>query len=123
MSEVGRDSPKGPDSTRLGLAFRRQQKGISLEQIAEATKIGVRSLRAIETEEFKKLPGGIYSTSYIRQYARAIDVDELQILGLYYSVMRLSPPESSQVNPSGSEGRFVRRLWRRHTSAVLGSST
>jgi len=51
----------------LGLATIRQNRGISLAQIAELTKISVRSLEAIERGEFSKLPGGIYNTSYIRQ--------------------------------------------------------
>lgn len=71
----------------LELASKRQEKAISLQQISESTKIGIRSLEAIEAGEFQKLPGGVYSTSYIRQYARAIQFDESQILSLYYSVM------------------------------------
>ena len=121
MSQVERDSPEEKDRTNLGLACRRRRKAISLEQIAEETKIGLRSLQAIETEEFKKLPGGIYSTSYIRQYARAIDFDESQILALYYSVMGLNSNPQEAEKPDSDE-RFVSRLLR-HTSAVLGSST
>jgi len=68
----------------LGLAAIRKNRGISLEQIAETTKIGVRSLDAIERGDFQKLPGGIYSTSYIRQYARAIDYDESALLEFYH---------------------------------------
>ena len=68
----------------LGLATIRTNRGISLEQIAETTKIGVRSLKAIERGDFQKLPGGIYSTSYIRQYARAIDYDESALLEFYH---------------------------------------
>jgi cytoskeletal protein RodZ len=68
----------------LGLATIRRNRGISLEQIAESTKISVRSLEAIERGDFRKLPGGIYNTSYIRQYARAIDYDESAILAVYY---------------------------------------
>ena len=56
----------------LGLSTIRRNRGISLEQIADSTKIGIRSLEAIEQGDFRKLPGGIYNTSYIRQYARAI---------------------------------------------------
>jgi cytoskeletal protein RodZ len=78
-------------TTDLGLASTRKKKSISLEDIAETTKIGVRSLKAIEEGEFQKLPGGVYSTSYIRQYARAIEFDESQILRLYYSVMGINP--------------------------------
>ena len=105
----------------LGLASRREEKKISLEQISEATKIGVRSLEAIEAEEFKKLPGGIYNTSYIRQYARATDSDEAEILAVYYSVMGITPrsEEKPGRKPVGSAG-FVSRFLR-HTSAVPGS--
>lgn len=64
-------------------AAKRRERGISLDQIAKATKIGVRTLQAIEDSDFKKLPGGIYSTSYIRQYARAVDVDEAELVAGY----------------------------------------
>jgi cytoskeletal protein RodZ len=43
----------------------------------------VRTLEAIERGDFRKLPGGIYDTNYIKQYARAIDYDESAILALY----------------------------------------
>jgi cytoskeleton protein RodZ len=75
----------------LELASTRQKKAISLEQISETTKIGIRSLKAIEAGEFQKLPGGVYSTSYIRQYARAIEVDESRILTMYYAAMGINP--------------------------------
>ncbi|MGA3258175.1 MAG: helix-turn-helix transcriptional regulator [Bryobacteraceae bacterium] len=68
----------------LGLAEIRRNRGISLQQIAELTKIGVRSLEAIEQGDFRRLPGGIYNTSYIRQYARAIDYDESILLAFYH---------------------------------------
>src|ERR1700687_5165390 len=71
------------DGSILGLATIRRNRGISLEQIADSTKINIRSLRAIEGGDFKKLPGGIYNTSYIRQYAKAIDFDEAQLLNFY----------------------------------------
>ena len=65
------------------LAALRQHKGISLHQIAEATKIGVRYLEAIECGQFAKLPGGIYNLSYIRQYARAAAFSEQELLERY----------------------------------------
>jgi cytoskeletal protein RodZ len=76
----------------LGLATIRRNRGISLEQIAESTKISVRSLEAIERGDFRKLPGGIYNTSYIRQYARAIDYDESTILAEYRREMTAPEP-------------------------------
>jgi cytoskeletal protein RodZ len=67
----------------LGVRNWRQQKGISLETIAASTKLSVRQLEAIEAGEFSRLPGGIYNTNYIRQYARAIDFDESDLLAFY----------------------------------------
>ena len=72
----------------LQLSAIRRNRGISLEQISETTKISVRFLTAVENCDFARLPGGIYNTSYIRQYARAIDYDESQILELYHRVMK-----------------------------------
>lgn len=72
------------ESSVLELATIRKNRGITLEQIASVTKIGVQRLEAIERGEFRKLPGGIYDISYIRQYARAIDYDENVILAEYW---------------------------------------
>ena len=120
---VAKGLPAEKDRFNLSLASRRLKKQVSLEQIAQATKIGVRALQAIEAGEFEKLPGGIYNTSYIRQYAQAIDFDESEILAAYYSVMGRDPdPDSEEASerPSVSSGNLVSRFLR-HTSAVLGS--
>ncbi len=69
----------------------RQNKGISLEQIADLTKLRISTLKAIEDGDFDALPGGIYNISYIRQYARAIDADESYLIKLY----RLQHPVAS----------------------------
>jgi len=61
----------------------REQRGISLGQISDNTKIGLHYLEIIEAAQFAKLPGGIYNTSYIRQYARAIGFQEDDLLAVY----------------------------------------
>ncbi len=74
----------------LGVRVWRQQRGISLEAIAASTKLSVRHLEAIESGEFSRLPGGIYNTSYIKQYARAIDFDEGDLLAYYRDICNLA---------------------------------
>lgn len=69
----------------------RGKKGVSLQDISQATKIRVHYLEAIETGEFAKLPGGIYAISYIRQYARAIDYNESELLERFYQTMEPGP--------------------------------
>jgi cytoskeletal protein RodZ len=98
----------------LALSTIRRNRGISLQQIAESTKISVRSLEAIEKGDFRKLPGGIYNTSYIRQYARAIDYDESAILAEYHLEMdRAASTTESGAKPSRPFGTFA--------SGILGS--
>jgi len=79
----------------LNLASIRGNRGITLDQICQSTKISKRSLEAIESGDFKKLPGGIYNTSYIKQYAKAIDFDEAELLAFYYSQMGITPGTSN----------------------------
>ena len=67
------------DKSILGVQTWRQQRGITLQTIAASTKLSVRILEYIEAGDFKRLPGGIYNTNYIRQYARAIEFDEADL--------------------------------------------
>lgn len=95
----------------LGLATIRSNRGVTLEQIAQATKISIRALRAIEKGEFQKLPGGIYDTNYIRQYAQAIDFDPGTLLDYYYRKTGVprSPggvEEAQKEKPKGTFGGF-----------------
>ena len=94
------------DGSVLGLATIRRNRGISLEQIADATKIGVRSLKAIEGGDFEKLPGGIYTTSYIRQYAQAIDFDEAELLAFYRAQMGI-PASAEEASPRRNGKDFM----------------
>jgi cytoskeletal protein RodZ len=53
----------------------REQKGTSLRQIANATKISMSALEALERNDFERLPGGIFSRSFVRAYAEAVGLD------------------------------------------------
>lgn len=89
----------------------RKKAGISLEEIAEGTKISVRFLRAIEDEEFDKLPGGIFSTSYLRQYAAAIGYPEAELLAHYNRKMNLpAGGAKARAGENGSNGFLDRWL-------------
>ena len=69
----------------LSLASVRERIGITLEEIAQSTRIAPAYLRAIEAEDFAKIPAGVYASSYIRQYARAIGYSEKALLDQYHS--------------------------------------
>src|SRR6478752_5770266 len=53
----------------------RERKGVSLREIANATKISVRALEALERNDISHLPGGIFSRSFVRAYAAEAGLD------------------------------------------------
>jgi cytoskeleton protein RodZ len=58
----------------------REMRGVTLEEISAATKISVRFLKAIEEENFGGLPGGVFTRSFIRTYARYLGLDEERVM-------------------------------------------
>src|SRR5258706_2441633 len=70
---------KGPE-VDFGARMRhaREQRGISLRQIANATKISVSQLEALERNDISRLPGGIFSRAFVRSYAAEVGVDPEQ---------------------------------------------
>jgi cytoskeletal protein RodZ len=94
----------------LDLSRFRKKAGISLEQIADRTKISLRFLQAIEAEEFEKLPGGIFSTSYLRQYAALIGFDEVELLTQFDRKINPQPVIAEPDLASGSRSFLDRWL-------------
>jgi cytoskeletal protein RodZ len=67
------DRPAGNFGRKLREA--RERRGISLRQIANATKIGVTALEALERNDISRLPGGIFSRAFVRSYALEVGLD------------------------------------------------
>jgi len=65
----------------------REQRSISLDDIALTTKIGTRMLRALEEEKFEQLPGGIFNKGFVRAYARHLGLDEEQTIADYIAAL------------------------------------
>jgi cytoskeleton protein RodZ len=56
----------------------REARGISLRQIATATKISVAALEALERNDISRLPGGIFGRAFVRSYATEVGLDPEQ---------------------------------------------
>jgi cytoskeletal protein RodZ len=96
----------------LDLQRFRNRAGVSLEQIAHSTKISSRFLRAIEDEQFEQLPGGIFSTSYLRQYAAAIGYDEDALVAFYEKKTGSGEPVSKGPQKESASRGFLDRWLR-----------
>jgi cytoskeletal protein RodZ len=68
-------------------------RGVSLDDIAEATKIGTRSLRALEDEHFELLPGGIFNKGFVRAYAKYLGLNEDEAVADYLAAAGESSPD------------------------------
>lgn len=72
-----------PKTTGEVLAEARAKLGLTLDQLAERTKIPALMLAAIERDEYHRLSGPLYVRSFLRTYAAEVGVDPDEILEIY----------------------------------------
>ncbi|MDO1605140.1 DUF4115 domain-containing protein [Lactobacillus sp. YT155] len=59
----------------------RIEKGLTIDDIQQTTKIQKRYLIAIEEGQFDQLPGEFYVRAFMKQYAQAVGLDSRALLG------------------------------------------
>jgi cytoskeletal protein RodZ len=91
------------------LAEAREAQGRSLAEVAEATKIPVPQLQAIERDEYHRLSGPLYVKSFLRSYADAVDVDVEVVLDLY---RRATGEGAARVTEGGGD------TWQKETVTI-----
>jgi hypothetical protein len=77
----------------------RELRGVSLREIADATKISVRFLRALEEDRLDVLPGGLFPKAFVRQYARHLGLDTERYVAEFLYVGGERPALSSPAPP------------------------
>ncbi|MCP4682843.1 MAG: DUF4115 domain-containing protein [Desulfobacterales bacterium] len=73
----------------------REKKGLGYDEVSEITRIRPYILEALENEEWDRVPSLVLVTGFIRSYARAIGLEEDEVITLYQEMV---PPESSSLN-------------------------
>lgn len=61
----------------------RQRREITLFDVSRATKISLRYLNALERNDFRELPGGVFNRGYVRAYARFVGADPETMVRAY----------------------------------------
>jgi cytoskeletal protein RodZ len=79
----------------------REMRGVSLEEIAGATRISRRFLEALETETWDRLPGGVFNRGFVRTVARFLGLEEESLLAEY----SLAKGDPETPGPAASEPR------------------
>jgi cytoskeleton protein RodZ len=89
----------------------RELRGIELRDIADATKISMRFLQALEQDRPEVLPGGIFPQAFVRQYARHLGLDaEKTVAEFLYAnrgVVVEKAPRPREPRPSSHRGVLV----------------
>jgi len=68
-----------PSTPGAKLRAAREAQGLSIQDVATRTRIAQRQLEAVERDDYAALPGIPYAVGFARAYARAVDLDEVEI--------------------------------------------
>jgi cytoskeletal protein RodZ len=81
--------------TDIGSRLRqaREQRGLSLHDIANTTKMSMVVLKDIEANDFSRLPGGLFARSYVRAFAAEVGLNADELVAEYRE--RFEPQPSS----------------------------
>jgi cytoskeletal protein RodZ len=77
--------PHPSELASFGEELRREReiRGISLKEIADATKISKRFLEAIERNDHKTLPAPVFTRGFVREYARYLGLNAEEMVNRY----------------------------------------
>src|SRR5438045_1412032 len=72
-------------SLTLGEKLRqaREERGISISEVAEQTRISPHYLDSIENDDYRTLPGGIFNKGFVKSYAKYVGIEEQEALQDY----------------------------------------
>lgn len=94
----------------FGEELRRERvvREIALEEIAQATKISIRLLTALEKSDLSRLPAPTFTRGFIRAYARHIGIDPEEKVNAYLADLAGEQAEA----PAARSPRPRSRFWR-----------
>ena len=69
------------------LRHAREQRRLTIGQIADATKISLANLQALEASDYERLPAAVYARGFVRAYAREVGLDPAEMSEQYSRAM------------------------------------
>lgn len=104
--ELARAGGGGESSLGAQLRGARERRNISLRELSDQTRIARRYLEAIEQDNYKELPGGIFNRSFIKAYAKAVGFSEAEAVSAYTKVAREHGEEPDELPTSRQHSRI-----------------
>jgi cytoskeleton protein RodZ len=86
------------ESGSFGSWLRRQRevREITLREISDTSKIGLRYLEALEQDRFEILPAPVFAKGFLRQYAKYVGLDPDEVVNYYLAAQRADEPEEEE---------------------------
>jgi len=82
----------------------REMREVSIDELVKSTRISKRFVEALENEEWKHLPGGVFGHGFVRTIARYLGLNEETLLSEYDAAraekVSASPPKPEERIPS-----------------------
>lgn len=98
----------GLESVGARLRRERELRQLSLEELAQTTRIPIKMLQNLEENRFEALPGEVFTRGFIKSYARALGVPEEPLVECYGRECRTSdaPAPITAITPPERGRRF-----------------
>ena len=104
------------------LRAERERRRLTLEQIADETKIASRHLAALERGDVRDWPGGMYRRAMMRAYAESIGVDREYALKQFEQAFDAPPSHADAPAPAAHAVARAAR-WRPSRRQLLATGT
>ena len=101
--------PNGEAKLGRILEQKRKEKGLSLEDVEQATKIRKRYLDGLEREDYAVLPAGVYAQGFLKTYANYLGLDG-EALSRQLKTRRKPQRERGIIYSTGPESGFEKPL-------------
>lgn len=115
-SEIPEEGMPQAGGESFGTWLRRQREGrqIALREIADASKISLRYLQALEADRFEVLPAAVFAKGFLRQYARYVGLDPEEVVNFYLAARQASESEEEdeEAAAAGAPSSGLLSGWR-----------
>ena len=101
------------------LRHERESRGITLEQVASTTKIGVRTLHALEADHYAELPAKPFIRGFVTSYCRFIGIDAADILSRFDQFVNVKALERPSRESGHSGYAFDKKDGEQQSRTIL----
>ena len=105
------------------LRQQREVREIDRREVADASKISVRYIEALETNRFEVLPAEVFTKGFLRQYAAYVGLDPEEVVNYYLAALQAQKGEQeadSDLKPRPRSSRSTNAKWLLAAMVVAG---